>query len=56
MDKRHGVFNILKTIMYDMKVEGEPLDNGKQTIGGRTTEEGRGPHHRSTSIRVHIML
>lgn len=56
MGKRHGVFNIVKTIMYDMKVEGEPLDNGKETIGARRGRRGQGSTSKGYIFRVHIIL
>lgn len=42
--------------MYDMKVEGEPLDNGKETIGARRGRRGQGSTSKGYIFRVHIIL
>lgn len=50
VDKRHGVFNIVKTILYEMKVEGEPLDSGKETIGWRRGRKSQGSTSKGHTI------
>lgn len=56
VDKRHGVFKILKPIVYDMTVDGEPLDDGQETIGERRGRRGQGSTSKGHIIRVHMIL
>lgn len=56
VDKKHRIFKIVQTLMYDMEVKGEPLDDGKETIGGKRSRRRQGSTSKEYIIRVHIIL